>query len=84
MAILTDPPAGKQVIDLAGPDGNAYFLLGVARNYGRLFGWDRAKMEQVVTEMKSGDYENLIQTFDKYFGEMCDLVRPTPEGEEDE
>jgi len=25
--------------------------------------------------MESGDYENLIQVFDSYFGEFCDLLR---------
>ena len=31
--------------------------------------------ESVLSEMQSGDYEHLIQTFDKYFGMIVDLER---------
>ena len=31
--------------------------------------------ESVLSEMQSGDYEHLIQTFDKYFGMIIDLER---------
>jgi hypothetical protein len=79
MAILIQHPSGRHFIDLSGPDGNAYFLLGCARNYGRLYGWSKAKMAEVLSEMQDGDYEHLVQTFDKHFGDVCDLVRPDSE-----
>jgi len=59
-------------IDLRGTDGNAFFLLGTAAELCKQFGLDR---RTVCAEMRSGDYENLIQTFDKYFGEVVDLIR---------
>ena len=62
----------KRVIDLTGPDGNAFFLLGTAAKWGKQMGLD---VEKVNEEMTSGDYENLIQVFDKYFGSICDLER---------
>lgn len=62
----------KLTIDLTGPQGNAFFLLGQARSLCKQLGLD---YEKVSEEMKSGDYENLIQTFDKYFGEFVDLER---------
>ena len=31
--------------------------------------------EEILTELKSGDYEHLIKTFDKYFGSAIDLER---------
>ena len=33
------------------------------------------KMDEILDEMKSDDYEHLIQTFDKYFGKVVDLER---------
>ena len=73
MAILTKEPR-KQVIDLTGPQGNAFYLLGLARKLCKQLDLDNHK-ESVLSEMQSGDYEHLIQTFDKYFGSIIDLER---------
>lgn len=53
------------VIDLTGPDGNAFALLAYARRFCDQLGLD---YEQVSEEMKSGDYDNLVWVFDQYFG----------------
>ena len=71
MAILTKQPR-KQVIDLTGPQGNVYFLMGTAMKLCKELDLDK---ESVLSEMQSGDYEHLIQTFDKYFGMIIDLER---------
>lgn len=62
----------KPEIDLSGPDGNAFVLLGKARGLAKQLGLDASKISQ---EMQSGDYENLVNTFDKYFGEYVDLIK---------
>ena len=62
----------KPVIDLTGPEGNAFCLMGYAQKYSRKLGIDSKK---VVNEMKSGDYENLIKVFDSYFGDYVILER---------
>lgn len=59
-------------IDLTGPQGNAYCLLGYADQLGKQLGLDTKKIQE---EMKSGDYENLVETFDKYFGDYVTLLR---------
>jgi hypothetical protein len=59
-------------IDLTGPQGNAYFLLGTADNLAKQLGLDAI---QIKLEMMSGDYENLVQTFDNYFGRIVTLYR---------
>ena len=71
MAILTKQPR-KQVIDLTGPQGNAFYLLGLANKLCRQIGIDEAL---VLDDMKNGDYEHLITRFDKYFGNVIDLER---------
>ena len=72
MAILSKDTTKKQVIDLTGPDGNAFFLLGTARKLCKQLDLD---VNQVYGEMTTGSYENLIETFDKYFGSIIDLER---------
>lgn len=60
------------IIDLTGPDGNAFVLMGYAANFCKQLGLDKDK---VIAEMKESDYENLIQVFDKYFGSFVILER---------
>ena len=62
----------KRKIDLNSPQGNAFFLIGTASKWAKQMGLDE---KVVLEEMQSGDYENLIQVFDKYFGSICDLER---------
>lgn len=59
-------------IDLTGPQGNAFFLLGTADKLGKQLGLDTAVIK---AEMTSGDYEHLVETFDNYFGEFVILYR---------
>lgn len=63
---------GKIEIDLTGPEGNAFALLGYAKMYAKQLDLDHVKIQ---AEMTSGDYENLVQVFDNYFGDYIDLLR---------
>jgi ABC-type glycerol-3-phosphate transport system substrate-binding protein len=65
----------KTVIDLTGPDGNAFVLLGIASQLGKKLGFDQEQRDKIRTDMTSGDYENLIQVFDENFGDYVDLER---------
>jgi hypothetical protein len=70
--ITSKKPSSKIEIDLTGPDGNAYVLLGVARKLARQLNYDS---NQIQNEMMSSDYENLIQVFDHYFGDFVIMYR---------
>jgi hypothetical protein len=70
--MIRDKVHSTTVIDLTGPQGNAFFLLGQAGQYARQLGLDS---DQVITEMKSGNYENLVAVFDHYFGDYVILER---------
>ena len=65
-------PQSEIVIDLTGPDGNAFVLMGMASKFTRQLGIDK---DEVINKMKSGDYENLIKVFDNYFGDFVILER---------
>ncbi len=60
------------IIDLTGSDGNAFYLLGRAKSYAKRLGLDESK---ILNEMMEGDYEHLVETFDKYFGAFVILER---------
>jgi len=62
-------------IDLTGPQGNAFFLLGTASKLGRQLGWDKDEIEILLRQMRNSDYENLVNTFDKYFGNIVTLYK---------
>jgi len=66
---------GEIVIDLTGPDGNAYVLIGMASNFGKQLGWDRVKIQELMNEMMDGDYDHLVQVFDREFGSFVILER---------
>ncbi len=65
-------PQSEIVIDLTGPDGNAFALMGMAKRYANQLGLDA---ELIINDMKSGDYEHLVQVFDDAFGEFVILER---------
>ena len=75
MAILKKDKYKKQVIDLTGPDGNAFYILGTAMKLCKQIGISSERTDEILDEMKSSDYENLIKVFDKYFGKVVDLER---------
>jgi len=63
---------GQIEIDLTGPQGNAFFLLGTARNLAKQLGKDA---NEITNRMMSGDYENLVEIFDEEFGSIVALYR---------
>ena len=60
----------EMVIDLTGPEGNAFVLMGYAKRLSRQLCIDP---EEVIEKMQSGDYDNLVKVFDEYFGDFVIL-----------
>ena len=71
MSIIRNPQPRKREINLNGTQGNAYFLLGTARNFVKQLDLD---VDSIIKDMESSDYEHLIKVFDKHFGMIVDLV----------
>jgi hypothetical protein len=65
-------PQSEIVIDLTGPDGNAFVLMGYAKRLARQIG---IEPQPIIEEMMSGDYENLLEVFDRNFGDFVILER---------
>jgi hypothetical protein len=64
--------AGKIEIDLTGSQGNAFVLLGCARDLSKQLGIDP---DVVHEQMTVSDYDNLVEVFDSYFGDYVNLYR---------
>ena len=70
-----DQPHRNIEIDLSGPEGNAFVLLGYARRFATQLEYTPEYIDKLIAEMKSSDYENLIQVFDREFGYLVTLYR---------
>lgn len=63
-------------IELQGTQGNAFVILATASKVGKELG---LSVDNILEEMKSGDYIHLVNTFIKHFG---DFVQVLDNGEE--
>ena len=72
-----------RVIDLQGPQGNAFALMAYAEDFLRQMG-RRHEFNAMRSEMMSGDYNKLIGIFEKNFGEYVTLVGKPDEVFEEE
>ena len=59
-------------IDLTGPQGNAFVLIGYASNLAKQLKKDENAIKE---DMRSGDYEHLVEVFDREFGDYVTLYR---------
>lgn len=63
----------QSVIDLTGPDGNAFVLLATAKSTARQLDYNKDEVDALLKDMQSGDYTHLVMTFDKHFGDFYTL-----------
>ena len=70
MSVELKPKLNKMYIDLDGPEGNAFALMGYALKLSRSFQLDG---NTIIDEMKSGDYLNVLKVFDDNFGNVVVL-----------
>ena len=62
----------KPEIDLNGPDGNAFALMGYAKRWANQLGLDYTEIQR---DMTSGDYEHLLSVLEKHFGDYVIFYR---------
>jgi hypothetical protein len=59
-------------IDLTGPEGNAFVLMGMASKFAKQLGLNK---DEIISDMMSGDYEHLLEVFEKHFGNYVTLYK---------
>ena len=60
-------------IDISGPQGNAFMIMKTARMLCQNKQWSEEQTKQVIDEMKSGDYFNLLSVFEQNFADDVEL-----------
>ena len=60
-----------RTINISGPDGNAFALMGYAQTFAKQLGIDS---KPIIEEMMSGDYYNLLDVFKNNFSDVVELV----------
>ena len=63
-----------QYIDILGPKGNAFALMGEAKNIAEQIGLDKDEINEILAEMQEGDYHNLCNVFETHFGHIVQLT----------
>jgi hypothetical protein len=67
-----DIPPYPIVIDLTGPDGNVFVLMGKAKRFAKDLGLNG---DEIIEDMMSSDYEHAVKVFDDNFGDFVTLLR---------
>lgn len=70
---LIDPEVSNITIDLDGPDGNAFMLLGYVKSIGKQLDWSKEKITEIIKEMKSSDYANLLKIMYEQIGDYVTI-----------
>jgi hypothetical protein len=60
-----------RTINISGPDGNAFALMGYAQTFAKQLGIDS---KPIIEDMMSGDYDNLLDIFKNNFRDVVELV----------
>ncbi len=66
-------------IDLDGPQGNAFALMGNVRTWCRQMDRDH---EPIIQEMTSGDYHHLLDVIDREFGHVVEWIHDPREDDD--
>ena len=65
----------KVEIDLKSPQGNAFYILGLVETLGKKINLPKEIRKDIREVMMSGSYEDLIKTFDIWFGDYVIIYK---------
>jgi hypothetical protein len=69
-------------IDLAGPDGNAFFLMGLADDWLKQMGHTPDDRRKFLNRMQESDYNRLLDVFDEQFPNMATFLNDPRDDDE--
>ena len=67
-----DIPPYPILIDLTGPDGNVFVLMGKAKRFAKDL---NLNSDLIIRDLMSSDYEHAVKVFDSHFGDFVTLLR---------
>ncbi|MDC9721726.1 MAG: hypothetical protein PSN34_03000 [Urechidicola sp.] len=53
-------------LELVGVNGNAFMIMGVFQRQAKREGWNKEKIDAVLSEAKSKDYDHLLATISNH------------------
>lgn len=71
-----------RVIDLAGPQGNAHYLLGLAEDWAKQMGDPPEVRKLLLEDMMAGDYDHLVGVMRDKFKHVAEFVYMIDEEDE--
>jgi len=63
----------EMIVNIDGPDGNAFHLIGIAVTLGRDTSMKEDEIKHMKQEMMEGNYINLLKIFEEYWVEYVVL-----------
>ena len=63
-----------RTINLNGPQGNAFALLGLAKSWAQQLDYTPEEIDRLMNEMKSGDHGDLVSVFEQTFAGIVECV----------
>ena len=63
------------IVDLSGPQGNAYALMGIARSIGRQLNRPYNEIKEIETKMMSRDYDHLVKVLFLEYGDFIQFKK---------
>jgi hypothetical protein len=60
--------------DLSGPQGNAFHIINLANKLAVKLGYEPDDRGKLSTDLMSGDYDHLLETFELHFGDFVNFV----------
>lgn len=74
-AALIDKMRAKPIqYNLLGPEGNAFHIIALANKLAVKLEYEPDVRGKLSTELMSGDYEHLLETFEFHFGDYVNFL----------
>lgn len=54
-------------LDIDGPKGNAFYIMGVAQQLAKTEGRSATAIEAILSDMRSSNYDHLLEVFKREF-----------------
>lgn len=64
----------KVIIDLNGPEGNVYYLMGLVRTVGVKNGFTPSEAHIIIQKMTESDYHHAVEVFKEHMSDYVDLI----------
>lgn len=64
----------KLIVDLNGPEGNVYYLMGLVKTIGVKNGLTQSEANIIVQKMTEHDYCHAVKVFKEHMSDLVELV----------